>query len=396
MRRNTLVETPRDRVALAADAGLGKLSAVSVAAGTLVAYGAFLVVLAIAGGVAAAVGVKTDLGNRDLRQLGIGGGIAVALVLLVAYLFGGYVAGRMARRAGAANGVLVFVLGLVVAGLIAAAVDGLGGTDRVVDGVRSVGLPTTASQWRDIGTVAGIGSLLAMLVGAVLGGALGERWHTKLLTRALDPTVGPEATLRADAETSRQRADERHDAAQERVMKTSATGVVADNRLRGGVAPTGVAPTGVAPTRVGGGRLGRVDREDDDRGVAAGPAAAWRRRSPFGRSHGRNDDDARRAGAERELAERQAVEREIGERERAQLRAERERAEREAERTGERETAEREAEREMAEREAEREEAAGRDVAVADRPLARSGRARPLRAVRETPVGADDRVARRR
>jgi hypothetical protein len=35
------------------------------------------------------------------------------------------------------------------------------------------------------GTIAGIGSLAAMLVGALLGGVLGERWHSKLTRRAV-------------------------------------------------------------------------------------------------------------------------------------------------------------------------------------------------------------------
>src|SRR4051794_41936414 len=90
---------------------MGKISGVSVLSGTLVAYGAFLVVLAIAGGIAAALGTSTDLGSRDFHSLGIGGGIAVAVVLLVSYLFGGYVAGRMGPPAGAVNGPLLFVFG---------------------------------------------------------------------------------------------------------------------------------------------------------------------------------------------------------------------------------------------------------------------------------------------
>jgi hypothetical protein len=39
---------------------------------------------------------------------------------------------------------------------------------------------------------AGIGSLAAMLVGALLGGMLGERWHTKLTRRAASPKYGPD------------------------------------------------------------------------------------------------------------------------------------------------------------------------------------------------------------
>src|SRR4051812_18860443 len=217
LRSKQTIETPRDRVALAHDAGMGKISGVSVLSGTLVAYGAFLVVLAIAGGIAAALGISTDLGSRDFHSLGIGGGIAVALVLLVSYLFGGYVAGRMARRAGAVNGLLVFVVGLVIAGAVGGAVAGLGGTDNVVRGIRNVGLPTTWSQWREIGTFAGIASLAAMILGSIMGGMMGERWHTKLLARALDPAIGPEGRTRRDAVTSSEQADARHADAEQRV-----------------------------------------------------------------------------------------------------------------------------------------------------------------------------------
>jgi putative membrane protein (TIGR04086 family) len=46
--------------------------------------------------------------------LGRGSAVTVTVVAFVAYLFGGYVAGRMARRAGLVNGLAVFVLALVV------------------------------------------------------------------------------------------------------------------------------------------------------------------------------------------------------------------------------------------------------------------------------------------
>ena len=43
LRTKQTVETPKDRMALVHDAGMGKVSGVSVVSGTLVAYGAFLV-----------------------------------------------------------------------------------------------------------------------------------------------------------------------------------------------------------------------------------------------------------------------------------------------------------------------------------------------------------------
>jgi hypothetical protein len=114
------IETGRDRAALTRQAGIGKLSFISVLAGVLVAYGAFAVLAALAGVAAAAIGLNTDLSANNWAELGVGSAIAAAVVLLLAYLFGGYVAGRMARRAGLLHGLGVFILALVIVALVAA------------------------------------------------------------------------------------------------------------------------------------------------------------------------------------------------------------------------------------------------------------------------------------
>jgi hypothetical protein len=190
MAQDAVVESRSDRTALAADAGFGRISLGSVLAGTLVAYGAFAVLLAVAAAVIKAVGFDTNLSTNEWRQLGVGGGIAVAVVLFLSYLYGGYVAGRMARRGGAMNGLLVFFLGIVVAVGVAALANQFTDGDTVVRNLRNVGIPTSRSEWGDIGTVAGIASLAAMFIGSLVGGVLGERWHGKLLRRAWDPEVG--------------------------------------------------------------------------------------------------------------------------------------------------------------------------------------------------------------
>lgn len=197
MRRRQAIETRRDRTALAHDAGLGKLSYMSVLAGMLCAFGSFAVLAAIAGAVLRAFDVDStrDI-SGDWRDVGIGTGIVLALVLFVSYLFGGYVAGRMARRSGALNGFAAWVLGLLVVAGVGAAVSTQTDTETVMDGLRSVGVPTSGDEWEAIGSIAGTAALLAMLIGSLLGGAMGERWHGKLLARALDPTVGPEVDLR--------------------------------------------------------------------------------------------------------------------------------------------------------------------------------------------------------
>jgi uncharacterized membrane protein len=186
------IETGRDRTALTRQAGIGKLSLISVLAGVLVAYGAFAVLAALAGAAAAALGLNTDLSANNWAELGVGSAIVAAVVLLLAYLFGGYVAGRMARRAGLLHGIAVFILALIIVALIAVIAATQTDTSAIRDNLRSLGIPTTGAEWGDVGTLAGIGSLAAMLVGALLGGLLGERWHTKLTRRAASPNYGPE------------------------------------------------------------------------------------------------------------------------------------------------------------------------------------------------------------
>ena len=137
-------ESPRDRAALAREAGLGRLSLPSVLAGVLVAYGAFAVLAALVGAIAAAIGLNTDLAGNDWAALGVGSAIAVAIVLLVAYLFGGYVAGRMARRAGLFNGLAVFVFAVVLVAAVAAIAASQADTDAVQANLRSLGIPPPA------------------------------------------------------------------------------------------------------------------------------------------------------------------------------------------------------------------------------------------------------------
>ncbi|MGQ0521663.1 MAG: hypothetical protein ACT4PX_11005, partial [Actinomycetota bacterium] len=197
------VETRGDRVTLAQHAGMGRVSLASVLAGVLVAYGAFAVLVAVAAAVARSAGLGADLATDEWRDLGVAGGGVVAGVLLLCYLYGGYVAGRMARRAGATNGSMVFALGLLVAAGVTGLVNVFTDGEDILRNLRNVGIPTSGEEWKDVGTVAGAGSLLAMLLGSVAGGALGERWHTKLLARAADPTIGPEAEARAEAERHR-------------------------------------------------------------------------------------------------------------------------------------------------------------------------------------------------
>ncbi len=217
-----IVETRRDRKALVADAGFKQLSLMSVFAGVFAAYGSFAVLAGVAVGVIKAANVDIDLATQ-WHDLGIAGGFVVAGLLLLAYLFGGYVAGRMARRSGLLHGAFVFLLGVAIAIGAAALARWLGGSEVAASNLRDLGVPTTAAEWRDIATVAGIASLAAMLAGALAGSVLGERWHSKLLARALDPQIGAEAEAHRDAQRRAAEAEELRTASFRRVRATTPT-----------------------------------------------------------------------------------------------------------------------------------------------------------------------------
>lgn len=211
MRGTTAVETGKDRKVLARDAGMGQVSLISILAGTLVAFATFALLLAVAAGILAAVGVDTAaLTSNDWERLGIGGGIVAALVLFLSYFFGGYISGRMARRAGALNGGLVFLTAILIGLVIAVVVGSQADTEAVARDLRVLGVPTSGSEYGDIGTVAGIAAIVAMLLGAILGGLAGERWHGKLAARALSPDVGPEAQARHEMTAASERRYQPH------------------------------------------------------------------------------------------------------------------------------------------------------------------------------------------
>lgn len=200
MHRSRTVETARDRVGLVHEAGLSRVSLLSVLAGVLVAYGAFAILGALFGGIAAASGGNFEIPQGNWDTAGIVGAAVLGLTLLCAYLFGSYVAGRMARRSGVMHGLLVFVLGFAVAIGVGALATAIAGTDSFRDGLRSVGIPNSGEDLQTMASVGGLVALASMFLGSLLGGALGDRWHGKLLTRALDPTVGPTAERTEDRE----------------------------------------------------------------------------------------------------------------------------------------------------------------------------------------------------
>lgn len=207
--RQMWVEGKRDRLELAREAGWGGVSWGSVLAGVFVAYGVIGACIGIAAAVLQPMGLTLDnLSRDDWRRVGLIAGLIAAGVFLVAFTFGGYTAGRMARRAGLRNGVLVVAFGVVLLAAVAAVAQLEGATSAIVDRLESLGAPTDGTTWYGLGASSGAVALGGMVLGALLGGARGERWHQRLLERAANPDIGPEADLRAEVERQRWAAEQ--------------------------------------------------------------------------------------------------------------------------------------------------------------------------------------------
>ena len=142
-----------------------------------------LIALLSAAGVAFGLAQNVDTADEAAQQaetIGIGGGIAVLVVLFLAYLAGGYVAGRMARFDGARQGVAVWVIGLLVVLVLAVAGYLVGNEYNVLQQLNLPRIPIDEGTATTAGIVTLVAILLGTLLGAVLGGKLGERYHRKV------------------------------------------------------------------------------------------------------------------------------------------------------------------------------------------------------------------------
>jgi hypothetical protein len=153
--------------------------------GWLSANGLAVILLALlsAGGLALGLahGVNTaDEAVDQANEIGIGGGIAVLVVLFLAYLAGGYVAGRMARFDGARQGLAVWLVGLIVVLLLAAAGALLGAQYNVLQDLNLPRIPVDEGTATTAGIITLVAILLVTLLGAVLGGKLGDRYHRRV------------------------------------------------------------------------------------------------------------------------------------------------------------------------------------------------------------------------
>jgi hypothetical protein len=161
--------------------------------GWLTATGTAVLLTALVAAAGLGVGLAQNMTASDAaenpRPLGLAGAIALVVIVFIAYLAGGYVAGRMARFNGARQGLGVWLWAIVIAIIL--------GVIGLIAGNRYNVLSITNSFPRmpvNEGTMTAGGIILAAalvvvaLIGAVLGGLLGMRFHRRVDRVGLEPT----------------------------------------------------------------------------------------------------------------------------------------------------------------------------------------------------------------
>ena len=157
--------------------------------GFLTAVGVGVLLTALVSAAGAAVGLASDANpsavasaaTRSVSTVSIVGGIILLVILFLAYYCGGYVASRMARFNGMKQGAAVWVWALVVA--IAVAVLGAVAGDKfnILAQLNSFPrIPVSEGSLTTGGIIAAVAAVLVTLVGALLGGLAGMRFHRKV------------------------------------------------------------------------------------------------------------------------------------------------------------------------------------------------------------------------
>ncbi len=170
--------------------------------GWLTATGTAVLLTALIAAAGAAVGVSTNTGIASAasqatqstgseKTVGIVGGIALLVILFVAYYCGGYVAGRMARFDGLRQGLAVWLWAVVIAIVVAVLASIAGSKYDVLSKLNSFPrIPVKAGDLTTGGLIALLAVAVASLLGALLGGLAGMHFHRKVDRAAFESDAG--------------------------------------------------------------------------------------------------------------------------------------------------------------------------------------------------------------
>jgi hypothetical protein len=119
--------------------------------------------------------------SASAETIGLVGGIILLVILFVAYFCGGYVAGRMARFNGMKQGIAVWVWALVIAIVVAILAAIAGDEYNILAELNSFPrIPINEGDLTTGGIIAALAAAATALIGAILGGLAGMRFHRKV------------------------------------------------------------------------------------------------------------------------------------------------------------------------------------------------------------------------
>lgn len=179
----------REDVVNAEKEQFGGLKIGSAFFGWLTATGTAVLLTALLAAAGSAVGVATgtdvdqatDQATSDPTTVGLVGGIILLVVLFIAYYCGGYVAGRMARFNGAKQGIAVWLWALLIAVVVAVVGAIAGSKFNVLANLDSFPrIPVGEGDLSTAGIIAAVGVAVTSLVGAIVGGLAGMRFHRRV------------------------------------------------------------------------------------------------------------------------------------------------------------------------------------------------------------------------
>jgi hypothetical protein len=154
--------------------------------GWLTATGMFVLLSALVGALAALFGAGADLsvadvasGSGEAQTTGITAAVILGVILLVSYFAGGYVAGRMARFSGIKQGVAVWLWALIIAVVLTIIGVIVGNQANVTERFQGLGVPA-AQDLTGPGLIGLLVVAAVALLGAILGGLAGMRYHRKI------------------------------------------------------------------------------------------------------------------------------------------------------------------------------------------------------------------------
>ena len=155
--------------------------------GWLAATGTAVLLTALVAGAGTAVSVATNTDPEQVADaqspetIGLAGGIALLAIMFIAYYCGGYVAGRMARFNGLRQGVAVWLWAVLIAVVVAILGLVAGQEYDVLGRLNSFPrIPVNEGDLTGGGLVAVLVLAAVTLVGAILGGLAGMRFHRRV------------------------------------------------------------------------------------------------------------------------------------------------------------------------------------------------------------------------